>query len=139
MLTSLNRSRKSAHCLRVAGHTPRTVQTWKDTEFDVRRGTEEILAFCFKEYLTQLHPQPLSFFCSPYNCPGSCLSHYGCASTTASSGCGYSCGTTTSSSGTVTRLPLRAAPHSSRTPCRFRHSVSHNPDRPQVCSHRLPL
>ena len=42
----------------------------KDTEFDAGRGTEEILAFCFKEYLTQLHPQPLSFFCSPYNCPG---------------------------------------------------------------------
>ena len=25
------------------------VQTWKDTELDVRRGTEEILGFCFKE------------------------------------------------------------------------------------------
>ena len=37
---------------------------------DDGRGTEEILAFCFKEYLTQLHPQPLPFFCSPYNCPG---------------------------------------------------------------------
>ena len=48
-------------------------------------------------------------------------------------------GTTTSSSGTVTRLPLRAVPRSSRTPCRFRHSVSHNPDRPQACSRRLPL
>ena len=46
---------------------------------------------------------------------------------------------TTSSSGTVTQLPLRAAPHSSRTPYRFRHSVSHNPDRLQVCSRRLPL
>ena len=32
-----------------AGHTPGTVQTWKDTELDVRRGTEEILGFCFKE------------------------------------------------------------------------------------------
>ena len=32
-----------------AGHTPGTVQTWKDTEPDVRRGTEEILGFCFKE------------------------------------------------------------------------------------------
>ena len=32
-----------------AGHTTGTVQTWKDTEFDVRRGTEEIPAFCFKE------------------------------------------------------------------------------------------
>ena len=32
-----------------AGHTTGTVQTWKDTEFDVRRGTEEILVFCFKE------------------------------------------------------------------------------------------
>ena len=31
------------------GHTPGTVQTWKDTELDVRRGTEEILGFCFKE------------------------------------------------------------------------------------------
>ena len=38
-----------AACLRVAGHTPGTVQTWKDTELDVRRGTEEILGFCFKE------------------------------------------------------------------------------------------
>ena len=32
-----------------AGHTPGTVQTRKDTEPDVRRGTEEILGFCFKE------------------------------------------------------------------------------------------
>ena len=31
------------------GHTPGTVQTWKDTELNVRRGTEEILGFCFKE------------------------------------------------------------------------------------------
>ena len=30
----------------------------KDTEFDAGRGTEEILAFYFKEYLPQLHPQP---------------------------------------------------------------------------------
>ena len=32
-----------------AGHTPGTVQTWKDTEPDVRRGTEEILGFYSKE------------------------------------------------------------------------------------------
>ena len=30
----------------------------KDTEFDAGRGTEEILAFYFKEYLPQLYPQP---------------------------------------------------------------------------------
>ncbi len=28
-------TRKSAHCLWLVGHTPGTVQTWKDTEFDV--------------------------------------------------------------------------------------------------------
>ena len=39
------------------GHTPGTVQTWKDTEFDVRRGTEEILGFCFKEL-----PPPVAFW-----------------------------------------------------------------------------
>ena len=38
-----------------AGHTPGTVQTWKDTEPDVRRGTEEILGFCFKELPPRLH------------------------------------------------------------------------------------
>ena len=32
-----------------AGHTTGTVQTWKDTEPDARRSTEEILGFCFKE------------------------------------------------------------------------------------------
>ena len=41
------------------GDTPGTVQTWKDTELDVRRGTEEILGFCFKEllpgYILELH------------------------------------------------------------------------------------
>ena len=42
-------TRKSAHCLCFVGHTPGTVQTWKDTELDVRCGTEEILGFCFKE------------------------------------------------------------------------------------------
>ena len=30
----------------------------KDTEFDAGRGTEEILAFYFKESLPQLYPQP---------------------------------------------------------------------------------
>lgn len=50
MLTSLNRSRKSAHCLRVAGHTPGTVQTWKDTAFDAGRGTEELPGFYSKEF-----------------------------------------------------------------------------------------
>ena len=49
---------KSAHCLRVAGHTCGLSKRGKDTEFDAGRGTEEILAFCFKEYLPQLHPQP---------------------------------------------------------------------------------
>ena len=34
----------------VLSDTPRGMfQTWKDTELDVRRGTEEILGFCFKE------------------------------------------------------------------------------------------
>ena len=42
-------TRKSAHCLCFVGHAPGTVQTWKDTELDVRRGTEEILGFGFKE------------------------------------------------------------------------------------------
>ena len=42
-------ARKSAHCLRVAGHTPRTVQTWKDTAFDAGRGTEELPGFYSKE------------------------------------------------------------------------------------------
>ena len=50
VLTSLNRSRKSAHCLRVAGHTPGTVQTWKDTAFDAGRGTEELPGFYSKEF-----------------------------------------------------------------------------------------
>ena len=45
----LGGTRKSAHCLCFVGHAPGTVQTWKDTELDVRRGTEEILGFCFKE------------------------------------------------------------------------------------------
>ena len=40
-----------------AGHTLWKVQTWKDTEFDVRRGTEEILGFCFKEL-----PPPVAFW-----------------------------------------------------------------------------
>ena len=57
VLTSLNRSKKSAHCLRVAGHTCGLSKRGKDTEFDAGRGTEEILAFYFKEYLPQLHPQ----------------------------------------------------------------------------------
>ena len=38
-----------------AGHTLGTVQTWKDTEPDVRRGTEEILGFCFKKLPPRLH------------------------------------------------------------------------------------
>ena len=32
-----------------AGHTLWKVQTWKDTEFDVRRGMEEIFGFSSKE------------------------------------------------------------------------------------------
>ena len=32
-----------------AGHTPRTVQTWKDTAFDAGRGTEELPGFYSKE------------------------------------------------------------------------------------------
>ena len=51
-------TRKSAHCLRVAGHTCGLSKRGKDTEFDAGRGTEEILAFYFKEYLPQLYPQP---------------------------------------------------------------------------------
>ena len=43
-------SRKSAHCLQVAGHTPGTVQTWKDTAFDAGRGTEELPGFYSKEF-----------------------------------------------------------------------------------------
>ena len=38
-----------------AGHTTGTVQTWKDTEPDARRSTEEILGFCFKELPPWLH------------------------------------------------------------------------------------
>ena len=33
-----------------AGHTPGTVQTWKDTAFDAGRGTEELPGFCSKEF-----------------------------------------------------------------------------------------
>ena len=39
-----------AACLRVAGHTPGTVQTWKDTAFDAGRGTEELPGFYSKEF-----------------------------------------------------------------------------------------
>ena len=44
-----------------AGHTPGTVQTWKDTEFDVRRGTEEILGFYSKECRCRLHLELIVF------------------------------------------------------------------------------
>ena len=44
-----------------AGHTTGTVQTWKDTEFDVRRGTEEILGFYSKECRCRLHLELIVF------------------------------------------------------------------------------
>ena len=40
------------------GHIRGLFKRGKDTEFDAGRGTEEILAFYFKEYLPQLYPQP---------------------------------------------------------------------------------
>ena len=43
-----------------------TVQTWKDTEFDVRRGTEEILGFYSKECRCRLHLELIVFSLSPY-------------------------------------------------------------------------
>ena len=49
-----------------AGHTTGTVQTWKDTEFDVRRGTEEILGFYSKECRCRLHLELIVFSLSPY-------------------------------------------------------------------------
>ena len=34
----------------MGGHTPGTVQTWKDTAFDAGRGTEELPGFYSKEF-----------------------------------------------------------------------------------------
>ena len=50
-----------------AGHTTGTVQTWKDTEFDVRRGTEEILGFYSKECRCRLHLELIVFSLSIQN------------------------------------------------------------------------
>ena len=51
MLTSLNRSKKSAHCLRCAGHAPVGLsKRGKDTESDADIQPEEILTFFSNEF-----------------------------------------------------------------------------------------
>ena len=43
-------TRKSAHCLRLVGHTPWVSKRGQDTEWDASHGMEEIHEFCFKEF-----------------------------------------------------------------------------------------
>ena len=45
----LRDTRKSAHCLRLVGHTPRVSKRGQDTKWDAGRGMEEIHEFCFKD------------------------------------------------------------------------------------------
>ena len=51
VLTSLNKSKKSAHCLRCAGHAPVGLfKRGRDTESDVNIQPEEMLTFFSNEY-----------------------------------------------------------------------------------------
>ena len=53
--SGISATKKSAHCLRVAGHTCGLSKRGKDTESDTGRGMEETLECCFKECCRRLH------------------------------------------------------------------------------------
>ena len=60
----------------MGGHTPGTVQTWKDTAFDAGRGTEELPGFYSKEFAAAgyiwnvMVPSFFVYSLSPVHFPG---------------------------------------------------------------------
>ena len=67
MLTSLNRSKKSAHCLRCAGHAPVGLsKRGRDTESDANIQPEEMLTFFSNEFPPAFPHEIPKYVSKPY-------------------------------------------------------------------------